>query len=75
MFNAKTICRITEKSKIKKIKDIIKEKALLGEYRIGIILNSPVNDVDIDDNMIKYLKSKGFKYKQVDNKRAIISWK
>ena len=75
MFNAKTICRITEKSKIKKIKDIIKEKALLGEYRMGIILNSPVNDVDIDDNMIKYLKSKGFKYKQVDNKRAIISWK
>ena len=75
MFNAKTICRITKKSKIKKIKDIIKEKALLGEYRMGIILNSPVNDVDIDDNMIKYLKSKGFKYKQVDNKRAIISWR
>ena len=75
MFNAKTICRITKKSKIKKIKDIIKEKALLGEYRMGIILNSPVNDVDIDDNMIEYLKSKGFKYKQVDNKRAIISWR
>ena len=75
MFNAKTICRITKKSKIKKIKDIIKEKALLGEYRMGIILNSPVNDVDIDDNMIKYLKSKGFKYEQVDDKHAIISWR
>ena len=75
MFNAKTICRLTKKSKIKKIQDIIKEKALLGEDFMGIILNSPVNDVDIDDNMIKYLKSKGFKYEQVDNKHAIISWR
>ena len=75
MFNAKTLCKLTKKSKIKKIKEIIKENALLGEDHMGIILNSPVNDVDIDDNMIKYLKLKGFKYKQVDNKRAIISWR
>lgn len=75
MFNAKTICRLTKKSKIKKLQNIIKEKALLGENRMGIILNSPVNEVDIDDDIIKYLKSKGFKYKEVDNKHAFISWK
>ena len=75
MFNAKTICKLTKKSKIKKLQNIIKEKALLGEDRMGIILNSPVNEVDIDDNIIKYLKLKGFKYKQVDNKHAFISWR
>ena len=75
MFNVKTISRLTEKSKIKKLQNIIKEKAMLGEDRMGIILNSPINGVDIDDNIIKYLKSKGFKYEQVDDKHAIISWR
>ena len=75
MFNAKIICRLTKKSKIKKLQNIIKEQAMLGEDRMGIILNSPINGVDIDDNTIKYLKSKGFKYEQVDDKHAIISWR
>ena len=75
MFNAKIICRLTEKSKLKKLQNIIKEKAMLGEDSMGIILNSPINGVDIDDNIIKYLKSKGFKYEQVDDKHAIISWR
>lgn len=75
MFNVKTICRLTKKSKIKKIQDIIKEKAMLGENFMGIVLNSPINSVDIDEDMIKYLKSKGFKYEQNDNKSAVISWR
>lgn len=75
MFNVKTISRLTEKSKIKKLQNIIKEKAMLGEDRMGIILNSPINGVDIDDNIIKYLKSKGFKYEQIDDKHAFISWR
>ena len=75
MFNVKTISRLTEKSKIKKLQNIIREKAMLGEDRMGIILNSPINGVDIDDNIIKYLKSKGFKYEQIDDKHAFISWR
>ena len=75
MFNVKTISRLTKKSKIKKLQNIIKEKAMLGEDRMGIILNSPINGVDIDDNIIKYLKSKGFKYEQIDDKHAFISWR
>ena len=75
MFNVKTICRLTKKSKIKKIQDIIKEKAMLGENFMGIVLNSPINGVVIDDNIINYLKSKGFKYEQVDDRHAIISWR
>ena len=75
MFNVKTISRLTEKSKIKKLQNIIKEKAMLGEDRMGILLNSPINGVIIDNHTIKYLKSKGFKYEQVDDKHAIISWR
>ena len=30
MFNVKTICRLTKKSKIKKLQNVIKEKAMLG---------------------------------------------
>ena len=75
MFNAKIICRLTEKSKLKKLQNIIKEKAMLGEDRMGILLNSPINGVIIDNHVIKYLKSKGFKYEQVDDKHAIISWR
>ena len=75
MFNAKIICRLTEKSKLKKLQNIIKEKAMLGEDSMGILLNSPINGVVIDDNIINYLKSKGFKYEQVDDKHAIISWR
>ena len=75
MFNVKTISRLTEKSKIKKLQNIIKEKTMLGEDRMGIILNSPINGVDIDDNIIKYLKSKGFKYEQIDDKHSFISWR
>lgn len=75
MFNAKIIYRLTKKSKIKKLQNIIKEHAMLGEDRMGIILNSPINGIDIDDNIIKYLKSKGFKYEQVDDKHAFISWR
>ena len=61
MINAKFIRRLTKKSKIKKLQNIIKEQAMIGEDHIGILLNSPINGVDIDD-IIKYLKSKGFKY-------------
>ena len=75
MFNAKIICRLTEKSKLKKLQNIIKEKAMLGEDRMGILLNSSINGVVIDTRAIKYLKSKGFKYEQVDDKHAIISWR
>ena len=75
MFNIKTICRLTKKSKIKKLQNLIKEKAMLGEDFMGILLNSPINGVDIDNHVIKYLKLKGFKYKQVDDKHAIISWR
>ena len=75
MFNVKIICRLTEKSKLKKLQNIIKEKAMLGEDRMGILLNSPINGVNIDDRAIKYLKTKGFKYEQVDDKHAIISWR
>ena len=75
MFNAKIIYRLTKKSKIKKLQNIIKEHAMLGEDSMGIILNSPINGIDIDDNIIKYLKSKGFKYEQVDDKHAFISWR
>ena len=75
MFNAKIICRLTKKSKIKKLQNLIKEKAMLSEDFMGILLNSPINGVDIDDYMIKYLKSKGFKYDQVDDKHAFISWR
>ena len=75
MFNIKTISRLTKKSKIKKLQNLIKEKAMLGEDFMGILLNSPINGVDIDNHMIKYLKSKGFKYNQVDDKHAIISWR
>ena len=75
MFNAKIISRLTKKSKLKKLQNIIKEKAMLGEDRMGVLLNSPINGVDIDNNVIKYLKSKGFKYEQVDDKHAIISWR
>ena len=48
---------------------------MLGEDRMEILLNSPINGVDIDYNIIKYLKSKGFKYEQIDDKRAFISWR
>ena len=75
MFNAKIICRLTEKSKLKKLQNIIKEKAMLGEDSMGILLNSPINGVNIDNHMIKYLKSKGFKYEQVDERHGIISWR
>lgn len=75
MFNAKIICKLTKKSKIKKLQNIIKELAMLGEDRMEIILNSAINGVDIDDNIIKYLKSKGFKYEQVDDRHAFISWR
>ena len=75
MFNAKIICRLTEKSKLKKLQNIIKEKAMLGEDRMGILLNSSINGVNIDAHAIKYLKSKGFKYEQVDDRHAFISWR
>ena len=75
MFNVKTICRLTKKFKIKRLQNVIKETAILGEDRMEILLNSPINGIDIDDNVIKYLKSKEFKYKQVDDKHAIISWR
>ena len=42
---------------------------------MAIILNSYIDGSFIDDNAIKYLKSKGFKYEQVDDKHAIISWR
>ena len=75
MFNAKIIYKLMEKSKIKKLKNIIKEKAMLGEDRMGITLDFTINGVNIDENIIRYLKSKGFKYEQVDDKHAIISWR
>ena len=75
MFNAKTICRLTKKTKIKKLKNIIKERAFLGEDYMGILLDSSINGVTIDNHIIKYLKSKGFKYEQVDEKHGIISWR
>ena len=75
MFNAKVVYRLTKKSKIKKLQNIIKEQAMLGEDRMEILLNSPINGIDIDYNVIKYLKSKGFKYEQIDDKRAFISWR
>ena len=75
MFNAKIVYRLTKKSKIKKLQNIIKEQAMLGEDRMEILLNSPINGVDIDYNIIKYLKSKGFKYEQIDDKHAFISWR
>lgn len=75
MFNAKIIYKLMEKSKIKKLKNIIKEKAMLGEDCMGITLDFTINGVNIDENIIRYLKSKGFKYEQVDDKHAIISWR
>ena len=75
MIGANIICRLTKKSKIKKLQNIIKEQAMFGEDHIEILFNSPINGVDIDDDIIKYLKSKGFKYEQVDDKHAFISWK
>ena len=75
MFNAKIICRLTEKSKLKKLQNIIKKIAMLGEDRMVILLNSSINGVNIDNHMIKYLKSKGFKYEQVDERHGIISWR
>ena len=75
MFNIKKNRKQTSKSKIKKLQNIIKEQAMIGEDHIGILLNSPINGVDIDDDIIKYLKSKGFKYEQVDDKHAFISWR
>ena len=75
MFNIRKIRRITKKAKIKNIEKLIEERAKRGENFMGILLNSPINGVDIDNHMIKYLKSKGFKYNQVDDKHAIISWR
>lgn len=49
MFNAKTICRLTKKFKIKKLQNAIKETAILSEDRMEILLNSPINGIDIDD--------------------------
>ena len=48
---------------------------MLVEDRMEILLNSPINGIDIDYNVIKYLKPKGFKYEQIDDKRAFISWR
>lgn len=74
MFNIKKIRRITKKAKIKNIEKLIEERAKQGQNFMGILLNSPTDGV-IDKNVIEYLKSKGFKIEQDDNKTAIISWR
>lgn len=74
MFNIKNIRRITKKAKIKNIEKLIEERAKQGQNFMGILLNSPIEGI-IDKNVIEYLKSKGFKIEQDDNKTAIISWK
>lgn len=74
MFNIKKIRRITKKAKIKNIEKLIEERAKRGQNFMGILLNSPIDGV-IDKHVIEYLKSKGFKIEQDDNKTAVISWK
>lgn len=74
MFNIKKIRRITKKAKIKNIEKLIEERAKQGQNFMGILLNSPIEGI-IDKNVIEYLKSKGFKIEQNDNKTTVISWK
>lgn len=74
MFSIKKIRRITKKAKIKNIEKLIEERAKRGQNFMGILLNSPIDGI-IDKNVIEYLKSKGFKIEQDDNKTAVISWK
>ena len=74
MFNIKKIRRITKKAKIKNIEKLIEERAKQGQNFMGILLNSPIDGV-IDKHVIEYLKSKGFKIEQDDNKTAVISWR
>lgn len=74
MFNIKKIRRITKKAKIKNIEKLIEERAKQGQNFMGILLNSPIDGV-IDKHVIEYLKSKGFKIEQDNNRTAVISWK
>lgn len=73
MFNVKKIRKLTTKSRIKIVETLIKRRAEKGIDSMTILTNHPTSDIHIDENVIKSLKSKGFK---VENKSFTIdiSW-
>ena len=78
MFNIKKIRKQTLKSRIKTIKKYIKWSVEQGEDHTEIIFKDLFYKKDVcvftDVYVLDYLKSKGFKIKQDDDK-LIISWK
>ena len=74
MFNVKKIRKLTAKSRIKIVEKLIEKRAEQGIDNMTILIDHPTSKIQIDENVIKSLKSKGF---TVENKcyTLIISWK
>lgn len=70
----KRIRKLTTKSRIETIKKYIKWAAERGDDFTEINLNDSFNKKFVDEYVINYLKSKGFKIFK-DDKSITISWK
>lgn len=73
MFNAKKIRKLTVKSRIKIVEKLIEKHAKQGIDTMTILINHPTSNVHVDENVIKSLKSKGFKIEN-DYHTLNISW-
>lgn len=74
MINIGNIRKRTMKSRIKNVERQIKSRADEGNDFLAIILNSPISDIYLDDDVIRGLKAKGFKINQ-DGNKIVISWR